>query len=74
VSLLSKRCKCFVLSFFVVDFLCIISDEHDSRYQESSMRQRQIPDAAVKGSTEDKRSGLAVGRVSGTPIQSSQSF
>ncbi|KAG8241220.1 hypothetical protein J6590_091693 [Homalodisca vitripennis] len=51
---MSKRCKCFVLSFFVVDFLRISSDEHDSRFQESSLTQCQIPDAAIKGSFENE--------------------
>ncbi|KAG8289604.1 hypothetical protein J6590_101145 [Homalodisca vitripennis] len=47
---MSKRCKCLVLSFFVVDFLWISSDEHDSRFHvKSSLIQCQIPDAAIKG-------------------------
>ncbi|KAG8305936.1 hypothetical protein J6590_058900 [Homalodisca vitripennis] len=50
VSLMLKRCKCFDLSFFVVDFLWISADKHDSRFQESSLRQCQIPDAAIKRS------------------------
>ncbi|KAG8284035.1 hypothetical protein J6590_003727 [Homalodisca vitripennis] len=43
------RCKCFVLNFFVDNFLWISSDEHDSRFQESSLRQRQIKYASIKG-------------------------
>ncbi|KAG8287365.1 hypothetical protein J6590_038973 [Homalodisca vitripennis] len=42
---MSKRCKEFVLSF-----IWISSDEHDSRFQESSLKQRQIPESAIKGS------------------------
>ncbi|KAG8335634.1 hypothetical protein J6590_063675 [Homalodisca vitripennis] len=45
---MSKRCKCFDLSFFFVDFIWISLDEHDSRFQESSLRQCQIPDAVKK--------------------------
>ncbi|KAG8298683.1 hypothetical protein J6590_010683 [Homalodisca vitripennis] len=33
---------------FVVEFPSISSDEHDSRFQESGLRQSQIPDAAKK--------------------------
>ncbi|KAG8328013.1 hypothetical protein J6590_006191 [Homalodisca vitripennis] len=40
----------FVLSFFVADFLWIFSDEHYSRFQESSLTQRHMPDPATKGS------------------------
>ncbi|KAG8322096.1 hypothetical protein J6590_029794 [Homalodisca vitripennis] len=36
-------------SFFIIDFLWISSDEHDSRFQESSLRQHQIPDAVING-------------------------
>ncbi|KAG8286962.1 hypothetical protein J6590_048020 [Homalodisca vitripennis] len=36
-------------SFVVVHSLWIFSDEHASIFQESSLRQRQIPDAALKG-------------------------
>ncbi|KAG8299298.1 hypothetical protein J6590_104324 [Homalodisca vitripennis] len=32
---MSKLCKCFVLSFFVLAVLWISSEEHDSRFQES---------------------------------------
>ncbi|KAG8332591.1 hypothetical protein J6590_020100 [Homalodisca vitripennis] len=48
VSLVSKRYKCFVLSFFVVDFLWISSDEHDQIPGVKSERQRQIPAAVIK--------------------------
>ncbi|KAG8308882.1 hypothetical protein J6590_098981, partial [Homalodisca vitripennis] len=34
VSLMWKRCKCLVLNFFVIEFLWISSDEHDSRFKE----------------------------------------
>ncbi|KAG8290031.1 hypothetical protein J6590_078918 [Homalodisca vitripennis] len=47
LPLMWKR-KCFVLSF-VVDFLWISSDKHDSRFQELSLTRRQIPDVAIKG-------------------------
>ncbi|KAG8331726.1 hypothetical protein J6590_035683 [Homalodisca vitripennis] len=52
-SLKSKRCKCFVFSFFVVDYLWISSDEHASRFQESSLGQCQEPDIAIKGSVDE---------------------
>ncbi|KAG8291308.1 hypothetical protein J6590_063344 [Homalodisca vitripennis] len=39
-----------ILSIFVADFFWISSDEHEYRFQESSLRQRQIPDAALRGS------------------------
>ncbi|KAG8258137.1 hypothetical protein J6590_035284 [Homalodisca vitripennis] len=32
---MSKRCKCFVLIFFVVDFLWFSAGEQDSRFQEA---------------------------------------
>ncbi|KAG8315951.1 hypothetical protein J6590_061375 [Homalodisca vitripennis] len=37
---MSKRCKEFILNFFVAD-LDLFKKEHDSRLQESSLRQRQ---------------------------------
>ncbi|KAG8257325.1 hypothetical protein J6590_052190, partial [Homalodisca vitripennis] len=55
--------KRFVLSFFVANFLWISSDEHDSRFQESSLTQRQIPDAALNESW--MRSQATCERVSG---------
>ncbi|KAG8323302.1 hypothetical protein J6590_006309 [Homalodisca vitripennis] len=38
-----------ILSFLAVVVLWISSGEHDSRFQESSLRQCQIADAAIKG-------------------------
>ncbi|KAG8260580.1 hypothetical protein J6590_055752 [Homalodisca vitripennis] len=44
VSLIVKQRKEFMLSFFITDFF-ISSENHDCRFQESSLLQRQIPDA-----------------------------
>ncbi|KAG8288828.1 hypothetical protein J6590_010941 [Homalodisca vitripennis] len=49
VSLMSKRCKCFVLSFFRRRFSLDLFRRHDSRFRESSLRQCKIPNAAIKG-------------------------
>ncbi|KAG8261734.1 hypothetical protein J6590_066795 [Homalodisca vitripennis] len=47
MTLMSKLCEKFVLSFFVTNCFFISSDEYDSRFQESSLRQRQIPDSVL---------------------------
>ncbi|KAG8279605.1 hypothetical protein J6590_100998 [Homalodisca vitripennis] len=38
------------MQLFVIGFFWISSGEHDFRFEDSSLRQRQIPGAAVKGS------------------------
>ncbi|KAG8296808.1 hypothetical protein J6590_097435 [Homalodisca vitripennis] len=47
VFLMSYPCKEFILSFIVAEIF-VSSDEHDSRFRESSLQQLQIPDAALR--------------------------
>ncbi|KAG8241545.1 hypothetical protein J6590_084746 [Homalodisca vitripennis] len=42
-------CFRFHRNIFVADIFWTYSDEHDSRFHESSLRQRQIPDSTLSG-------------------------
>ncbi|KAG8298298.1 hypothetical protein J6590_018709 [Homalodisca vitripennis] len=46
-----------------------MNDEHDSRFQDSSLRQSQIPDAAIKGSWDYRTGRVGSGRFNkGVPV------